>query len=200
MEYTPAEIPPGIVLIAAQLEVLDAERLLVTYRFAAAAHDGQLRDEGTAYISHPVAVTELLWQELGCRDLDLLLAALTHDILEDRPDIDPGTLGSLIGVDALTFVQDVSKPPARPEGVSRDRVYLERLPTLPRASRLLKLADRIDNVRSLRLTENRDKVERSLTETRAVFVPLALATDATAARLLIEACDALEAYLNARAD
>jgi len=59
------------------------EPVMQAYEFGAAAHDGQTRQTGEAYISHPVAVA----QELAEMRLDAqaIAAALLHDVVEDTP-------------------------------------------------------------------------------------------------------------------
>lgn len=183
-------------MLLAALPPDDARRVHETFQFAAAAHACQTRDEGTPFIEHPVRVACILWFELGRRDPDLIAAALTHDVLEDCPEIDAQILGSLIGDRALSWVVDVTKPPAADGDTERrDRAYLSRLPALATEARVLKLADRIDNVRAVVHSPDRAKASRYLQVTRATFIPLAATTDLTAERLLSAACDALAAHL-----
>ncbi len=194
--YRPAPIPTALTVILAGLPSDQSVRIERTFQFAAAAHAGQLRDEGTPFIEHPVRVAAIIWSELKRRDPDLIAAALTHDVLEDCPDIGATMLGEIIGVRALAFVEDVTKGPVG-DGTKeeRDRAYLESLPRLPLESRVVKLADRIDNVRSVVHSPEIDKARRYLDVTRAAMLPLASATDITAHRILATACDELEAYL-----
>ena len=70
------------------LEILDAtgnnynrEKITAAYEYAAELHEGQRRQSGEAYISHPIAVAEIAAQ-LGL-DSDSLCAALLHDTVED---------------------------------------------------------------------------------------------------------------------
>lgn len=194
--YRPATIPADLALILAALAPEDAERLSDAFQFAAAAHHGQQRDEGTPFIEHPVRVASILWRELGQRDVELLIAALNHDVVEDSEHVDEELIASRFGQRIAGIVLDVTKQKAPSESkAARDRAYLDRLPDLPLESRLLKLADRIDNLRSVPLAADREKAERYLEVTRDSFVPLALATDPTATRLLQEACDEVERYL-----
>ncbi len=195
--YRPAEISPALSLILAALAEHDRQRLQQAYLFVAAAHQGQTRDEGTPYIEHPVRVVQILWHELGYQDdTDLVIAALAHDVLEDSPEVTPELLGSIFGERVLGIVSDLTKPAVpREQREERDRAYMDRLPGLSLDSRLVKLADRIDNLRSVIHANNPAKAQRYLAVSRAEFLPLALATDATAARLISEACDAIERYL-----
>lgn len=194
--YRPAPVPPALTLVLAALAPDDARRLHETYQFAAAAHAGQMRDEGTPFIEHPVRVAVILWSELGCRDIDTLLAALAHDILEDCEEISADILEGVIGADALQLVDGVTKRAVEPTlKAERDRAYLEQLRALPHAARLLKLADRIDNLRGVIHAGDPAKARRYLAVSRAEFIPLAVRTDPAAERLISDACDALAAYI-----
>ncbi|MEZ4524095.1 MAG: HD domain-containing protein [Thermomicrobiales bacterium] len=197
MMYEIAEpIPASLALIQASMSRDDAERVERAYRFARAAHNGQLRDEGTPFIEHPVRVAEILWQELGVRNADLIVAALNHDVIEDSEAVDEHLVASAFGEVVAKLVVDVTKISVPPEEkAARDRAYLDRLPDLPVDSRLLKLADRIDNLRSVLLADDLAKARRYLDVSQDEFVPLATMTDPVALRLVIEACDAIERML-----
>ena len=195
--YEPTDPPPeALTLIQALLGADDAERIERAYRFAEAAHQGQVRDEGTPFIEHPARVAVLLWEELGVRDVDLLIAALNHDSIEDNEVIDRSLVASAFGERVAQLVSDVTKKPAGPAGrEARDREYLDHLREIPKESRLLKLADRIDNLRSIPKSNDEAKKRRYLLVSRAEFLPLAAATDPVAHGLLAEACDAIERSL-----
>lgn len=196
--YQPTPIPAPLTMILATLPPDDAGRLHYAFQFAAEAHRGQRRDEGTPFIDHPVAVAEILWGDLACRDVDMLVAALMHDVLEDRAEVEPGVLESLIGPRAFSLVEHVTKPPVPDERKPlRDREYLDRLREAPADVRLLKLADRIHNLRQVIHAGDPEKARRYLEVSRLEFYPLALATSAAAARHVAEACDAIERYLDA---
>src|SRR5687767_4393506 len=55
------------------------------YEIADAAHTGQLRDEGTPYIVHPIRVAVSLVDELEIDSPRLVCSALLHDVIEDSP-------------------------------------------------------------------------------------------------------------------
>jgi (p)ppGpp synthase/HD superfamily hydrolase len=189
-------LPTSLTLIQASLSPDDAELLGLAYSFARAAHKGQSRDEGSPFIEHPVRVAALLWHELGVRDVELLIAALNHDTIEDCDEVDSALIASVFGDRVTGLVIDVTKE-AVPfdERAERDRAYLERLPTLSIDSRLLKLADRIDNLRSVIHANDPAKARRYLEVSRAAFIPLAAMTDLAASRLVSDACDSIEQWL-----
>lgn len=185
---------PEVLLSAVRVD--ERAGLLRAYDFAAAAHAGQLRDEGTPFIEHPVRVAVILATELDCPDAEALAAALNHDVLEDCPDISRAELAGVIGERACAIVCDVTKWPVAPEHkAARDRAYLDSLPLLGHTSRLVKLADRIDNLRAVTRSGDPEKARRYLAVSLDEFVPLAEQTDQRATQLVLEACDAIAQYL-----
>lgn len=195
-DYRPAEMPPALTNILTGLHADDAERLVRAFRYAAAAHAEQTRDEGSPFIEHPVAVAVILHEELGCRDVDALAAALNHDVLEDCDWLHFGDLAGALGERVAEFVAAVTKEPAPEcERADRDRRYLDHLWRIAPEAKLLKLADRIHNLRSILTANDVAKARRYLVVSRDEFYPLALSVDPTAARLIGDACDAIEAHL-----
>lgn len=194
--YRAPETPVEVALMIATLSVEDAERIEFAYRFAAAAHDGQTRDEGTPFIEHPVRVARILWEDFGSRDVDTIIAALNHDVLEDCDWLDTEILRGALGEVATGLIEHVTKERVSDDKkADRDRAYLDRLWEIPPEARLLKLADRLDNLRSVVNAGDPAKAQRYLTVSREEFIPLALATDPVAARLIGDACDEIERYL-----
>ncbi|HKP86811.1 MAG TPA: HD domain-containing protein, partial [Blastocatellia bacterium] len=57
----------------------------LAYEIAEAAHEGQMRDEGTPYIVHPLRVAVSLVDELEIYSPRLVSSALLHDVIEDSP-------------------------------------------------------------------------------------------------------------------
>ena len=182
--------------ILEQAPTSQRDEITRAYRFAEAAHAEHTRDEGTPFIEHPLRVASILVAELGCCDLDLITAAFNHDVLEDCPAITMAQLTEVIGRRACAMVVDVTKlqVPSE-EKAARDRAYLDRLPGLPWESRLLKLADRIDNLRSVPASGDAAKARRYLEVSLAEFVPLAATTSPAAERLVLQACDRIRDYL-----
>ena len=67
--------------IKAYHAALDTQRLFAAFNYADKAHAGQLRKDGSPYITHPLAVAEIVADlEL---DTDSIIAALLHDVIED---------------------------------------------------------------------------------------------------------------------
>ncbi len=195
-DYRPAEIPPALTNVLTGLHPDDAGRLANAFRYAVAAHASQFRDEGSPFIDHPVSVAVILSEKLGCRDVDVLIAALNHDVLEDCDWLCRRDVAGAIGERATAFVEEVTKEQvAAEEKPARDERYLEHLWQMTAEAKLLKLADRIHNLRSIPNANDPAKARRYLDVSRREFYPLALTVDLTAARLIAEACDAIEEYL-----
>jgi hypothetical protein len=137
------------------------------YDFAARAHAGQVRKGGQApYILHPAAVATIL-REAGVEEAAVLRAALLHDIVENTPR----TVADIAAEFGPT-IADLVAELTRPEATRQDRDAFRRyLAGLSARARLIKLADRVDNVRGLRaIRDDLEFVRRYLDETRALFL------------------------------
>ena len=58
------------------------EQIRAAYEFAAAAHEGQKRKDGSPFVSHPLAVAQIVAEELRL-DSESIMAAILHDTIED---------------------------------------------------------------------------------------------------------------------
>ena len=160
------------------------EMVSAAYSLAEKAHDGQTRDEGTPYILHPLRVAAFL-AELGHRDPELLAAALLHDTLEDS-DLTEGEIEAKFGGRVAALVRTLTKPyiPSLPR-IERDRLYYSQLASAPRDALVIKLADRLDNVRYLHLSPVRGKASAYLRETEERYLPLARKVGGPVAKALL---------------
>lgn len=142
--------------------------------FARHRHGGQTRPAGEPYIEHLLEVTRVLVEALGITDVDILRAALLHDVVEDTPcTLDE--VRNRFGDRVATLVDWVTKPPRR-EGQSREdarAAYLDRLHDAPDEAILVKLADRLSNVQRLDTHPRPEKRRNYYDETIAAIVPLA---------------------------
>ncbi len=121
-------------------------------RLAANAHQGQVRRyTGEPYILHPGRVTaRLSYHPLA--DEALLCASWCHDVLEDCDRFYAELLEIQIGAKAFRLVNELTNPSKQHPGLPRaERKALDRahLAHVSRDARLIKLADRADNVRDL---------------------------------------------------
>jgi GTP diphosphokinase / guanosine-3',5'-bis(diphosphate) 3'-diphosphatase len=178
----PAEPPPPSVVSFAQLTdrlkkylpSAEIARIKEAFRFADAAHLGQFRKSGEPYITHPVAVAELLaeWK----LDSAAIQAALMHDVLEDSgvrkqemvEHFGPVVAELVDGVSKLDRLSFDSNEEAQAES------FRKMLLAMARDVRviLIKLADRLHNVRTLEAMAP-DKQRRIARETLEIYAPIA---------------------------
>ena len=160
--------------IAGYLRPADVARIEEAYRFSDAAHRGQFRQSGEAYIHHPIAVAEILsaWQ----LDPHTLSAALLHDVMEDT-HVTKDELARKFGRPVAELVDGVSKLD-RIEFQSAQEAQAENfrkmLLAMARDVRviLIKLADRLHNMRTLDAVSPA-KRRRVARETLEIYAPIA---------------------------
>jgi len=116
--------------------------------FAAAKHRDQRRKDvrATPYINHPLEVAQIL-ADHGVHDSDTLVAALLHDTLEDT-DTTPEEIASGFGARVCHIVEEVSDNRLLPYR-ERKRKQIERAPHISHEGKLVKLADKISNLRDI---------------------------------------------------
>ena len=154
---------------------LNPETLDKAYNFALKAHEKQKRDEGSPYIIHPVAVAGIL-TELKL-DSATIATGLLHDTIEDT-HATYKTIEKEFGKEVADLV----------EGVTKISVYENQAVTNSKAENfrklilatskdirvlLVKLADRLHNMRTIRFVSNKDKQIRKAKETMEIYAPLA---------------------------
>ncbi|MES2564334.1 MAG: bifunctional (p)ppGpp synthetase/guanosine-3',5'-bis(diphosphate) 3'-pyrophosphohydrolase, partial [Pseudomonadota bacterium] len=144
------------------------------YQFSKAAHDGQFRKSGEPYISHPLAVADILAQ--WHMDPQALTAALLHDVTEDT-EITNIQISRNFGKPVAALVDGVSKLD-RIEFETQEKAQAENfrkmLLAMARDVRviLIKLADRLHNMRTLDAVDllRRRRIAR---ETLEIYAPIA---------------------------
>jgi GTP pyrophosphokinase len=164
--------------LMAQLETYlpaaDLPRVVQAYEFSSKAHEGQTRRSGDAYITHPIAVAEIL---AGLHlDAASIQAALLHDVIEDTPS----TLGEIqtrFGEDVARLVDGVSKiDNLRFDSVAEAQAESFRKMLLAMAKDLrvilVKLADRTHNMRTIQSLPV-EKQRRISRETLDIYAPIA---------------------------
>lgn len=136
-------------VVDAGLATAEVGTLLAAVSFAATKHQGQRRKgkEGEPYINHPIRVAEILCTIGGVRDVTTLAAALLHDTLEDTATT-PEELAAAFGPDVLGLVQEVTDDKALLKA-ERKRLQIEHAPHHSPRAKLIKLADKIQNVHDL---------------------------------------------------
>ena len=163
-----------VALVSSYNPSCDAERLAAAYAFGARMHDGQMRQSGEPYFTHPVAVAELLARQK--LDDDTIITALLHDTIEDTKasynDIS-GQFGREVaelvdGVTKLTNLQLTSTETKQAENFRKLFMAVSKDPRVL----LVKLADRLHNMRTIRY-QRPEKQQQKARETMDIFAPLA---------------------------
>lgn len=125
--------------------------LLKAMAFSANRHRHQRRKGADAppYINHPLDVADTLANVGGVEHLPTLIAAVLHDTIEDT-STSPEELEALFGRDVRLLVEEVSDNKTLPKA-ERKRLQIEHAPRLSVPAKLIKLADKISNVRDVTL-------------------------------------------------
>ncbi len=154
---------------------VEVEKILHALNFAEFKHRGQTRDSsGAPYIIHPVSVA-LILLDYGL-DVDTICASLLHDTLEDT-DTKITELKSVFGNTVAELVNGVSrvktlkyKSKANENTESLRKMFLAMAKDIRVI--MIKLADRLNNMRTLENMPAEHKVRKSL-DTRDVYIPIA---------------------------
>jgi len=151
----------------------DLQRIKDAYAFAAMAHEGQKRNTGEPYISHPVAVANIAAEELEL-DANTVIASFLHDVAEDTP-YTVEDIRQRFGDDVAFLVDVVTKRKKHnyeyTKQVDNYRQILESVHYDIRAL-LVKLSDRLHNMRTLD-SMRPDKQMKIAGETDFFYAPLA---------------------------
>ena len=144
------------------------------YVFSRIAHEGQFRRNGDPYITHPLAVADILAHMH--MDHQSLMAALLHDVIEDT-GVSKEELGKHFGVDVADLVDGVTKL-AKVRTQTKAEAQAENLRKMMLAMTqdirviIVKLADRLHNMRTLDVLAP-EKRRRIAQETLDIYAPLA---------------------------
>jgi guanosine-3',5'-bis(diphosphate) 3'-pyrophosphohydrolase len=123
--------------------------ILKALEFASLKHRDQRRKDMVAspYINHPIALANVLCHEGGLTDEVVLAAAILHDTLEDTQTT-PAELRDAFGDRIAGIVEEVTDDKNLPKA-ERKRLQIEHAPAISREAKLVKLADKICNVRDV---------------------------------------------------
>ena len=143
--------------------------------FSEEAHKGQIRASGEPYFSHPLAVAEILTE----MKLDALtiIAALLHDIVEDThvtletiaEEFNQEIAELVNGLTKISFIENKSESVVQAENLRKFIVAISKDIRIL----LVKLADRLHNMRTIEYIKSPEKKIRIATETIEIFAPLA---------------------------
>ncbi len=154
---------------------LKSESLNKAYNFAMDAHQNQKRDEGVPYIIHPLAVANIL-TELKL-DSATITTGLLHDTIEDT-NVTYETVKKEFGEEVANLVEGVTKISALEDKASNDSKAENFRKLILATSKdirvlLVKLADRLHNMRTIQFVKNKEKIVRIAKETMEIYAPLA---------------------------
>ena len=123
--------------------------LLKALAFASLKHRDQRRKDAQAspYINHPIALADVLVNEGGVSDVEVLCAALLHDTVEDTATT-LEELAQAFGARVAGIVAEVTDDANLPKA-ERKRLQIERAGALSAQAKLVKLADKICNLRDV---------------------------------------------------
>jgi guanosine-3',5'-bis(diphosphate) 3'-pyrophosphohydrolase len=129
--------------------VRDLGALLRALEFSAAKHREQRRKdrEASPYINHPIEVASVLANIGGVGDLSTLMAAVLHDTLEDT-ETTAEELEQRFGPAVRCLVEEMTDDKGLPKA-DRKRLQVESAPSLSTQAKLIKLGDKICNVRDV---------------------------------------------------
>ena len=152
----------------------DRARVREAFRYGRAYHEGQLRKDGSPYITHPLEVAHLV-AELGL-DADSVMAALLHDTIEDTEATHEevahrfgDTVADLVeGVTKLTRVVYTSQAEKQMENLRKMLMAMAKDIRVI----LIKIADRLHNMRTMEYMASHKQLEKSL-ETMEIYAPIA---------------------------
>lgn len=160
--------------LSTYLKPQDIEYVQVAINYSREAHQGQLRQSGDPYVSHPIAVAGIL-APLRI-DAQAIIAALLHDVVEDT-DITIEQVAEKFGKPVAELVEGLSKLEMIKFETREDAQaenFRKMLLAMARDVRviLIKLADRLHNMRTLG-SMSPDKCERIARETMEIYAPIA---------------------------
>ena len=154
----------------------DLDKIRAAYEYAAKLHEGQFRNSGEAYITHPIAVAEIVaGLEL---DTDSICAALLHDTVEDCGEkTNCQEIAKRFGADVAMLVEGLTKIVAL-QIDDKEEAHIETLRKMLLAMSkdvrviFIKLCDRLHNMRTLDAKPDHKRRITAL-ETMQVYAPLA---------------------------
>ena len=153
---------------------MDLGRIRAAYEVARIAHSGQVRREGSPYVTHCVAAADIS-VDMGL-DEDSVIAALLHDVIEDT-NLTHADIAHQFGSAVADIVEGVTKL-TRVQYTSKEDEQMENLRKMLMAMAkdirviLIKIADRLHNMRTMDYQTAEKQRSKSL-ETMEIYAPIA---------------------------
>lgn len=153
----------------------DIEKIDYAYDMAKYGHRNQFREGGERYFEHVRSTAIILIDELGITDVEMIIAALLHDILEDSFLLTRERIKITFGERAAVLVSGVTKPKKGDlrfsSNIERHLFYENQVRNSCVETKLIKVADRLQNLRTLGAC-SLEKQRRKIQETKDVYFPL----------------------------
>ena len=153
---------------------MDLGRIRAAYDMARLAHSGQLRKDGSPYVTHCVAAADIT-VDMGL-DEDSIVSALLHDVIEDT-NLTHDDIARQFGEAVADIVEGVTKL-TRVQYTSKEDEQMENLRKMLMAMAkdirviLIKIADRLHNMRTMAY-QSADKQRSKSLETMEIYAPIA---------------------------
>lgn len=127
-------------------------KLIEAAYFSAKKHREQKRkgNDASPYINHPLEVANLIASVGKVEDVDILIGAILHDTVEDA-GVTKEEITELFGATVCGYVLEVTDDKSLPKD-KRKQLQIEHAPHLSTGAKLIKLCDKISNIRDV--TEN----------------------------------------------
>lgn len=177
--------------LSPRLKQAEIEQVRRAYAVAERAHAYQVRDEGTPYIVHPVRVAVSLVDELEIVSPKLVCAALLHDVIEDSPTT-RAEIAASFGEEVAEVVWLLTKFDA----VSLTDYLAAIEEARETGAPVVKLCDRLDNLRFLSHSHKVEKKHRYVRTTEALYLPMAARTNDYLHREMSRALEEVKASLS----
>ena len=183
IEQTPQPIPEVVQkqydhlvgTIRAYNPSADFAQIDAAFHYAAAHHGAQKRKDGSPFVTHPIAVAQIVAEELHL-DSESIIAALLHDCIEDT-DATYDDIAKRFSPTVADLVEGVSKL-TRVHYTSKEEEQMENLRKMLMAMAkdirviLIKIADRTHNMRTMEY-QSTDKQRQKSLETMEIYAPIA---------------------------
>ena len=183
IEQTPQPIPEVVQkqydhlveTIRAYNPSADFAQIDAVFHYAAAHHGAQKRKDGSPFVTHPIAVAQIVAEELHL-DSESIIAALLHDCIEDT-DATYDDIAKRFSPTVADLVEGVSKL-TRVHYTSKEEEQMENLRKMLMAMAkdirviLIKIADRTHNMRTMEY-QSTDKQRQKSLETMEIYAPIA---------------------------
>lgn len=132
------------------IDEFELKLLLKTLNFAADKHRNQRRKnmDASPYINHPISVADILCNEAHVTDMNVICAALLHDTVEDTETTEE-ELAIEFGQAICDIVMEVTDDKTIKDKQKRKRLQIEHAADISDPAKLVKLADKISNLRDM---------------------------------------------------